>query len=540
MPDFCQAVLPEVEAFLEAHPQPEGDRFGGRAVVGGGGEIAGGMNAFVSADYAANQHQLHVNLMTLLRLDEELEPEPWLAEAWELSEDGTELEFRIRDDVLWHDGTPTTAHDVAFTFLRVTDPETGFPNAAFWRHYVEGEGGVEVVDDHTIRFRLHPHAGPLNPWFSVAVMPRHLLEDVPPAELRQHPYGNRCPVGNGPFVFRDHQQDASWTFRRNPAFPEGLGGPAPLEHYVYRVIPEQTTLLTELLTGGVDVYIGPSPDQVPQIEAADHLEVHDFLSRNYDFVGWNTRRPHLSDVRVRRALTLGTNRQQIVDALLRGYGTVANSGVPPFHPAYMQALEDSLAHDPERAARLLDEAGWTLPEGGDIRTNADGEPLEISLQFNVENQMRRDIAEIMQAQLREVGVAIRPEGVEFASLINRINDPQVRDFDGVVVGWVTDFRVDDHDLFHSTRADTPYGWSGIADDRLDVLLDTLQLVQDLEEAAPFWEEYQLRLVELQPYTWLYFPERLAGTNRRLHGAEPDVRGEWANIHRWWVMDTESP
>ncbi len=534
LPEFCREVLPRVEAHLAGVPEPTGERYGGTAVVGGSGALAGGMNALVSTDYVANQHQVFIHLMTLLRFDEELRPEPWLARSWEVDGDGTGVVFHLRDDVRWHDGTPTTAHDVAFTYLRATDPRTGFPNAAFWAHYLPGEEGVEVVDDHTVRFRMRPHADALDPWRSTSILPVHLLGEVPPETLREHPFGTRCPVGNGPFVFVDHGADGSWTFRRNPDFPGALGGAPYLERYVYRPIPEQTTLLTELLTGDLDVYVAPPPDQAPRILAAEGVELRDYPFRGYVFVGWNTRRPYLADARVRRALTLGTDRSQVVQAVLQGYGEVANAGVPPFHWAFHEGIRDALAHDPAAAGALLDEAGWRERGGDGIRRNAAGERLELSILYHPGSLQREGIAQFMQAQLREIGVELRQEVLEWGTLVSRITNPATREFDGVVMSWATEFRVDDTDLFHSRGADAPFGWSGLRDERLDLLLDTLPVVVDRGEALPLWHEYQERLVELQPFTYFYFPRRLAGVNRRLQGVVTDVRGDLVNVPGWWI------
>ena len=534
LPPFCQEVLPRVEAFLAGFAHPEGPRFGGTAIVGTIGEMPSGMNALVSTDYTASQHQTFVHLMTLVRLDENFEPAPYLAESWEFDEAAETLTFRLRDDVYWHDGTPTTADDVAFTFARATHPETGFPNAAFWAHYAGGEAGVHVIDARTVEFSVAPHAEYLDSWRATAIMPAHLLGDVPPAELRQHPFGSRCPVGNGPFVFEGHQADASWSFRRNPAFPEGLGGPPYLERYVYRIIPEQTTLLTELLTESIDFYPSPGPDQAPQIEDAPHLGLRVFPFRGYDIVAWNSRRPQLTDARVRRAITLGIDRAEILQAIRGGYGTVANAGVPPFHWAYLGETADSLSHDPERAAALLEQAGWSDRDGDGVREGPAGERLELTVKYNLGNQQREDIAQILQAQLDPLGVSVTPQVVEWGTLLNQINTPELRDFDGVVIGWVPEFRVDDRDLFHSEEADQPFGWAGTADPEIDRLVDTLRVVMTREEAVPLWHELQYRILEVQPYTYLYHVERLAGLNRRLEGVRLDARGEWVGIREWWI------
>ncbi len=534
---FCENATARVAEFMSQFEgqMPPSARHGGAAVVGSIGEIPAGMNSLISTDYTASQHQNFVNLMTLVQYDENLNPMPYLAESWEVSDDDTEITFHIRDDVYWHDGEVTDAYDVAFTFKRAIDPETAFPNTAFWTHYEKGPDGVEVVDSFTVKFRMQPHADFIDPWRATAIMPEHLLRDVPATMLRQHPYGTVCPVGNGPFVFVEHREDASWTFQANPAFPAALGGRPYLDRYIYRSITEQPTLLTELLTERLDVYIRPTPDQAKFIIDSDAVDLLQYPFRDYVFVGWNARRPQLADKRVRQALTMGTNRQEIVDALLQGYGSVANGSVPPFHWAYDPSIgRDAMSYDQDAARALLDAAGWVDRDGDGVRENGEGERLSISIKYNDGNDLRQGIAEIMQAQLAEIGVEVAPTVVEWGTLLDQINDPNARDFDGVVIGWVVEFKLDDTDLFHSRNVDATYGWSGTQRPELDRLLEQLPLVVDRDEAKPLWKQYQEFLVDEQPYTFFYFPERLDGVSRGLHDVQMDSRGEWVNIKDWWI------
>jgi peptide/nickel transport system substrate-binding protein len=335
-------------------------------------------------------------------------------------------------------------------------------------------------------------------------------------------------------VFASHAQQDRWVFEANPGFPQPLGGRPYLDRYIYRVIPEQTTLLTELLTENIDVYFAPRPDQAQRILDAPNLELIDFTFRNYVFVGWNARRPQLSDARVRRALTMGTNRAEIVQAILQGYGEVANSSVPPFHWAYDPTVAVASEYDPEGAAALLEEAGWVDRDGDGVRENAEGQRLSISVKYNQGNQQRQDVAEIMQSQLASIGVEITPQVVEWGTLLQQINTPELRDFDGVVMGWVTEFKLDDTDLFHSGRIDEPYAWAGTRNATLDRLLDTLAVTVDRDAALPLWAEYQRELALEQPYTFFYFPERLDGVNRRLRNVVMDQRGEWVSIRDWYI------
>jgi peptide/nickel transport system substrate-binding protein len=477
---------------------------------------------------------MFVNMMTLIDYDERFEPRPYLAESYEISPDGLTITFHIRRDVFWHDGEQTDAHDVAFTWEVVTDPSTAFPNAGYWEHYVRGPEGVEVVDDFTVRIRLaRPHADFLDPFRQTAIAPEHLLGDVPRDSLRQHPFGTQCPVGNGPFVFYEHRSNDRWVFDANPGFPAALGGRPFVDRYVFRVVPDQTTLLSELLTERVDVYIAPAFDQAQTILDDPSLELRRYTSRQYNFVGWNSRRPQFADVRVRRALTMGTDRESIVRAVLRGYGTVAHTGVPPFHWAFDPSAVEPVPYDPAGARALLDEAGWHDRDGDGVRESADGTRLSFGIKYN-QNVTRQQIAEIMQSQLAEIGAEVRPQMVEIATLLDQIQTPTLRDFDGVVMGWSADFKLDDMDLFHSERIDGPFAWSGTRNPQMDRLMETISLTVDREEARELWREYQTVLVEEQPYTFFYFPDRLEGVNRRVRNVVMDTRGDWVNVKDWYL------
>ena len=537
---FCERVLPRVEAFVARseevmNPPPDDPRYGGTVAISIGGDLPGGLNAFAATGHESFQHQLHVGLMSLLRYDASLEMQPYLAESWELDADTTRITFHLRDDVYWHDGERTDAYDVAFTYQRMTDPGTGYPNASYWEHYVPGPSGVEVIDSFTVAVRIaRPHAEPLHPWRAVAVMPEHLLGDVPPEALADHPFGTVCPVGNGPFVFVEHRPSERWTFRANPAFPAGLGGRPFVDRYVLRAIPEPATQLAELLTEGTDVYLAPPLEHVDQITGSSDLDVLSFPSRQYAFIAWNQRRPVLSDARVRRALSLALDRQGIVDAILGGHGSVAQTTVPPFHWAYDPDLGGPSSRDTAEARRLLEEAGWTDRDGDGTLENAEGAPLTIEIEYNLGNPQRAQIAEVVQAQLREVGVDLDLAVVEYTTLEARITNPDRRDYDAFFLGWANDFKLGDGDLFHSERIDGPFAFAGVRNPEMDVLMDTLQLIVDRDDARPLWRRYQELLIEEQPYAFLYFPDRLVGINRRLHGVTMDVRGDLVNLKDWWI------
>lgn len=508
---------------------PEAERFGGTLVVGTINDIPD-INPLTSTDYNANQLQQFVLFAPLVAYNEKLEPVPWLAKSWELNADTTELTFHLRNDVYWHDGPKTTAYDVKFSYDRVRDPETGFPNEAFWTHY----GEATVVDSFTVRVKLEPHADFMDPWRAFSPAPEHVLKGIPAAQLRNQPFSTRAPVGNGPFRFVSHAQGQSWTFEANDRWPKELGGRPYVDRIVYRVIPEPTTLLTELLAGTIDYYIAPTTDQAAQIEQNPNTRLISYPDRQFVLISWNGRRPLFADVNVRRALTMAIDRPAIVEGVRRGYGELANSTVPPFYWNYNPDAGADLTYDPEAARRLLAQAGWRDTDGDGI-VEKDGRPFRFTLNTNMGNRERQDITEIVQAQLRAVGVDAQPQVMEWGTLLDRLQR-EPRDYDAAVVGWVTEFRIDDSDLFscEKLRAKAPFQWAGYCNPTTDVYLDTLPRIADRAAARPLWMEYQARIAHDQPFTFLFYTRRLEGVHERMRNVHPDARGDWVGASRWFL------
>jgi peptide/nickel transport system substrate-binding protein len=519
-----------------ARDVPEEERFGGTAVLGSIGDLQS-MNSLTASDYHSNNIQRYMLFMPLVRYNERVEPEPWLAERWDtvrVHPDSLELTFRIRQDIRWHDGQPTTGEDVLFTFQRAVDPRTGFPNMSNFDMYSRD---AQLVDPHTFRVRLRPHAEFLDIWAQTAIMPKHILGDVQPEQLLQHPFGTSQPVGNGPFRFVRRVPGQEWVFEANPDFPEALGGRPYLDRIVYRSIPEMTTLLTELLTGRIDVYFGPNPNMADQIRNAQGVRLSAAPNRQWVYMAFNTRRPQFQDARVRRAIKMGINREQIVEALLYGLGDVGRGTVTPAHWAFAgDDPQTLLPYDTAQARQLLAEAGWTPGPDGILR-NAQGQQFRFTLITNAGNDVRRDILEIVQAQLRPLGIVATPQLVEWNSMIAQLQDPR-RNFDAVVSSWVTYVRQDDADILHSRNVDRPYQYVGYSNPRADQLIETVAVMMDRDQARPFWEEYQRMMVQEAPYVPLYYPKRLTGLRERLQGVEIDIRGELATVTRWWIAPRE--
>lgn len=511
----------------QAELVPDSLRYGGTVVVAYHVEPSS-MNQFASVDNISLEFQNFVLFTTLIQYDENLQPVPYLAERWDTAaaNNGMTLTFHLRDDVRWHDGTPTTARDVKFTFDRIKDPRTAFPSPSLLALY----DSAVVRDSFTITLYLKRHPGFLDPWRRVSPMPEHILGSVPPDGLRQHRFGSESPIGNGPFRFVEHRSGDRWVFEANPEFPASLGGRPYVDRLVYRVIEESSTSLTELLAGEVDICLSVEPHRVAEVEANPATRIVSFPSHSYAFINWNGRRPLFQDPRVRRALSLAINRARIVQTVRHGLGMLAKGPVPPFHWAYYEDLEP-LPYDPDSARALLDAAGWVDRDGDGVREH---DVIRASFELRTHPRAdREDIMTLVQADLSEVGFEVRLRVQEAQSLRRDITSRE-RPFDAFVLGWNADFRLDDRILFACSQLDGPFQWASYCNPRVDELLDQVTRIEDRSQALPLWHEYQEILQWEQPYTFLYYEVRPNGVRERIRDVNMDARGDLVNVKDWWI------
>ncbi len=503
---------------------------------GGGGTLAvgvssdfSGLNPVTNTSIDTDQILKYGLFTPLIQYDPELKPRPYLASSWEMEGD-TAIVFKLRDDVRWHDGEPVTAEDVKFTFDLAKTPETG---SLIGSAYLASVKSAEVIDPTTIRFTFsRPHAQAVED-FWWAPVPKHLLEGTSPAALKNSDF-NRHPVGSGPFRFGEWRANDRLMIERNDSFPQALGGPPAAERIVFRVIPEPATLLTELITGGIQVDIPVQPDQVERIQNTGSTTLQSFPGNTVFYIGWNNQRPPFDDAGVRRAMTLAINRQEIIDALLHGFGNPATSTIPPWH-RYNPGI-DPLPYDPGQAKQLLEQAGWVDRNGDGVRENAAGKPLQFQL-LTSERPLNRAIVEVVQNQLKQVGADVVPQVLEFQTMLAQHKS---RDFDAVLSNWVLDnFQMASapYSLFHSSQADVPgsANRSGVRNARLDSLIEAGAAATDDAKAKEIWAAFTRVLQEQQPFTFMFWLDELSGTTDQMTGVVMDQRGEFQSMAKWAVQ-----
>jgi peptide/nickel transport system substrate-binding protein len=465
---------------------------------------------------------------------------PWLAASWDtarVGSDSLDLTFHLRTDVRWHDGKPVTTEDVAFTYDLARDPRTAYAGTQAFEHYA---AAYDVIDSATIRFRMRAHPDFMEAWFITPPLPAHLLRGTRPQDVARAPFGFE-PVGSGPFRFVRREGTSVWVFEANPDFPEALGGRPNLDRVVFRAIPEQTSVITALLAGEVDLAVSVRPANIPTLEQSSNVRVIEYPSPNWIFVALNTRTRFFDTREERRAISMAVNRQGIIDGILGGRNPVGRATVTPVHTAF-DAHDSTLVtkHDPAAAKRLLEQTGWMDRDGDGVREDAQGRPFRFRLKAWSGSGAYADIVQAMQAQLAEVGIAVVPDIVELNTFSQQMqgtvnaNGSRTRDFDAAIGNWTDNFRKDDSQLFHSRWRDGARFWTGYSSPRLDTVLDSLAITTDPQRSALLWREYQEIMVADAPLLVLYYAVGLNAARDRLRGVTADARGPVASIQQWWI------
>jgi peptide/nickel transport system substrate-binding protein len=453
---------------------------------------------------------------------------PALAERWEEAEDGLSITFHLRPDAQWSDGTPITARDVVFTWSVQTDAEVGW-YASYTKETITS---VEAMDDHTVRFRFcQPDPYHLMDANEGLIVPAHAWEPIPRADW---PSTDWLPVtvAGGAFQPTRHAPQQEIVLERNPNY--WIEGLPRADRIVWRIVPDQAALLTQLRAGDLDFINRVPPEAVAGAMENPDLQVVTFPDRAYTHICWNTRHPLFQDPEVRRALAHAINRTAIIDGVYRGQGTPSVGPVLSTMWAFNDDLEPP-AHDPEEARRLLDAAGWTDSDGDGIR-DRNGMPFRFDLITNAESAIRRDVAVLVAQQLAAVGVEATPRSVEWGTHLSRLDSGE---FDAAINRWVEPTRIDLEDVWHTPPEGVPTSnYGAYSNPEVDRLIAEVAATPVLEDQRPALNRIQELIVADQPYAFLVESRKVVAMSSRLREATPNDATPYFGIESWWVAPAD--
>ncbi|BAB03750.1 oligopeptide ABC transporter (oligopeptide-binding protein) [Halalkalibacterium halodurans C-125] len=455
-----------------------------------------GSNDTPSSDVQANIYE------TLVVTDQDMELHPGLATEWNPIDDTT-WEFKLREGVKFHDDTDFNAEVVKANLERILDPEVASPRAFLYDMITD----IEVVDDYTVHITTE---------FPFAPLPAHLAHngggmvsleaieaDYAAMEEGKDPgsYINENPTGTGYFKFDDRVPDQYVRLVRNDDYWDGT---ALLDSVTFKVVGEDLTRIAELETGDSHISNPLSPSDVSRVEATEGMHVHRQDSMSLSYIGFNLDKEPFDDVRVRQAISMAIDKSQIIDGIYDGVGVPAIGPLAPGTVGYDDTVS-GLDHDIEKAKELLAEAGYEDGFSTTLWTN--------------DNRERVDAATNVQAQLKEIGIDVEIEVLEWGTYLENTANGE---HDMFVLGWSTvtgDADYGLYALFHSSQVGEPGNRTFLKDDELDELLDKARRETDEETRLALYHDVQEKLVELAPMLYIHHQQYLLGVRDEVKNLE---------------------
>ncbi len=463
------------------------------------------------------------------------------------------IEFHLRPNVRFHDGHALTAADVLFTYNTIMNPRNISPRIPDF----EPVQSVAAIDPLTVRIvykRLYSPA--LGTW-AMGILPAHLLDDahlqteatakgLKPGEftLRKSDF-NRHPVGSGPFVFEEWQSDRYLRLRRFEDYWEG----APNYHqYAMRIIPDPLTQEMEFYAGTVDDY-NVLPHQVARLSRDERFHPFSGTALGYSYIGYNLRRPPFDDPRVRRALGMAIDTNQIIKYVLYGQGERITGPFPKQTDYYNHDVKP-LPYDPQGALKLLAEAGWQPGPDGVLQKN--GRRLAFTLITNNGNPERKAILAVAQDAWKQIGVEVNTDLLEWSVFVEkRVNQ---LDFDALILGWSMGFDPDLYQIWHSSQSG-PFqlNFVGFKNAEADDLILKIRQEYDHRQQVAYCHRLHEIIAEAQPYTFLYVKRWTALLDKRIvrqinlpdgrveiKPITPTKTGNYTYYFNQWIKLSHSP
>ncbi|WP_249869559.1 glutathione ABC transporter substrate-binding protein [Oceanobacillus saliphilus] len=492
-------------AEAEGNESEEVGAAGGDLIIATGSD-ATMLDPHISSDVPSGNIQINI-YETLTKFNDNMELEPLLAESWEAVEDNV-WEFKLKEGVTFHDGSEFNAEVVKLNVERILDEDLASPRRVLFDLIEE----VEVIDDYTVQVVTEFPFAPLPAHFAhyaSSIISPEVIEADYEAVAAGDDYGsyvNENPIGTGIFEYDNWNPGTEITLTRNENY---WGDGAKVDTVTFKVVPETLTRVAEVETGEAHIVDPLTATNIDQLEASTEANVYQRNGATITYLGYNMDKEPFDDPKVRRAITMALNTQEMVDGILDGAGEVAVGPVNDTNFGYSDEIE-AIEYDVEGAKELLAEAGYPDGFSTTIWTN--------------DSQERMDIAIYTQSLLAEIGVDVAIEVVEWgAYLESTANGEHDMFILGLSLG-TGDADYPMHMLFHSDNVGTTGNRTFMRDEQFDQMLHEARIEQDEDVRLNKYVEAANYLNEQSPMAFLYHPDRIMGYREEVKGFWSDASG----------------
>jgi len=425
--------------------------------------------------------------------------------------DKVTLIFELKHGVKWHDGELFSAKDVLFTYKTLISPKVVSPYSAGFR-FVKS---VKMLDEYTVEvIYKKPYFKALETWM-MGILPEHILKDEKnfmSAKFNTH------PIGTGAYKLTQLEYSKNIELT---AFDDYFQGRAKIDTISFHVIADPLTRFLMLKSSALDIGNVEPMAYERQLNKAffEKFNMYENITLSYTYLGFNLRLKKFQNPDVRKALSLGIDRQKIVDILFFSHAKVCTG---PFLPGTVAFNEQVQApkRDIQQAKALLKKAGYTQEH-----------PFTFEIVTSNSSPVRPYAAEIIQYQLKQIGVKVSLRVMEWQAFLNMVVFPHK--FDAVLLGWGLSPTPDPYMFWHS-NSDKKGGFNlvGYHNPKIDRMIEESQTMIDREKLGKVWQEMFKIITDDNPYLFLYIPNSITAVNKKIKNIDPSLQGIWHNYIRW--------
>jgi len=420
----------------------------------------------------------------LVTRDDQGKITPQIATAWKQIDDTT-IEFTLRSDVKFHDGSALTADDVAFTVKRITDPAFKSPQIDQFNKIV----GTEVVNPTTIRFKTSsPYPVLLAQLTKLSILPKAHVEKAGNEAF------NQAPVGSGAYKFSAIQRGVKVTLAKNDAY-WGQKGVFPTAEF--HAVPDAATRIADLRSGKADLIVTINADHAKDLKTDPKVKVLSVLSERVAYLQLNSITGPTTDIRIRKAIAHAIDRQGIIDSLMGGFDKPTNTLASPVHVGYVEGLK-SYEYDVAKAKALIKEAGAPATQ-----------PFTL---FTAPVYDQR-IVQSIQQMLIEVGLKVNIASSDFPSWLKRAQGPAAEFGELTFSRWSCGCQDADgilYPLLHSSSQ-----WAKSKDAEIDKDLDAARSSLDEKTRVDLYRKVLQKAEAMVSQVPLYQAAILYGARKEL-------------------------
>ncbi|CAN5687443.1 peptide-binding protein [soil metagenome] len=490
---------------MEAEAKPgfaRGDWF-----VDNFGTKVGKLTPFLATDIYQRYVEFNVIDSLIARDPYTLELVPKVASRWEISPDGLTMRFFMRPEVVFSDGVPMTADDVIWSFDWVRNKEV---DASRDRSYLTMLKDVKKIDDHTVEFTFtEPYFLNFSTVGGMQILAKHFYSRFSPSQFNEKV---GLMFGSGPYKLEDPENWAPGKLVQLVRNERYWGVPPTFNRIIFREIQEEAPQMvmygnkeTDNLLCTPEMYDKMRDDR--RVMAFSNSMEYPSPYRGYGYIGWNQQRKvngknqptQFADKRVRQAMTMLIDRERMTKEIYRGYATVASG---PFAPKGPQSDPNTQpwSFDPDRARKLLAEAGFKDTNGDGVIEGPDGQPLKFTLLYPSGADIYEKLVRFIKDNLARGGVVMELDRQDWPVLVDRLNKS---DFDAAILGWSSVPESDPYQIFHSSQiGDSGDNRTSYINPELDKAIDRARRTMDTPERMKMWNQVHRILHEDQPYTFL--------------------------------------